>query len=783
MKNQITFSNVIGVLLENRKKTYTQYQMVQSIFSEYLDDTLKNADLYPEDHTQISKWCSGERAIPKDIVRIYDEENLWDEMTESFATKIIPNLLNEAQARTQLEAILTASIDVVGTGMVDEIRNLTDNAAFFTAMVRYAILNDHKQNVLYSPDLSEHLLSGRTPSCTKEFLGRKKELSEATAKLRDNPLLFITGIAGIGKSEFAKQFAKKNEKKYTNIIYLYYTGSLKKCIAELEFDSDTAEMTETELFESHYAIFKALHPDSLIILDNFNVQPKDDAFFREFIKNKFQLLITTRCKITAFDTLELKELDKEKELTELFFQHCPSAKSDAETVSEIIDVLNAHTLTVCLSALTLEASGMEITDLLHELKTSGICTDISEEVELYKDETFTNARMAEHLKKLLQLNMLTESRQDILRNLSLLPLSGISKVAFKQWLQLENLNDTNHLIRYGFIIEDTENKRIALHPMIQELTFAETFPTVSACQTLLNSLHAICLVHGLEVRRPEMIIQSLISVTEQIIVDEPRVYLNFLQDMFPYLEKYLVTDYLPKLAERISFMMEQYQFDTPCDKALILDYKAELFVLKKDFNNALKKRLKAVQIMEKLHTPEADITTASLLSNLYNNLSNTYLYLRKEKEAAEALRTAFQIRTEYAHLGLLESHDTLQQIMNLINMLLLGKEWEQARQIMSLYESLVLEYEGAECLDYGVCQTMYGILSIEEKKPADAERYLLHAEQIISPIMGNDNDYTKTVYRHLYSLYTRWNKPELAQKYKEKLLQKNTNNAPYRCIQ
>lgn len=187
--------------------------------------------------------------------------------------------------------------------------------------------------------------------------------------------------------------------------------------------------------------------------------------------------------------------------------------------------------------------------------------------------------------------------------------------------------------------------------------------------------------------------------------------------------------------------------------------------------------------MEKLHTPEADIATASLLSNLYNNHSNTYLYLRKEKEAAEALRMAFQIRTEYAHLGLIKSHDTLQQIMNLVNMLLLGKEWEQARQILSLYESLVLEYESAECLDYGVCQTMYGILALGEKNPADAERYLLQAEQIISPIMGIDNDYTKTVYHHLYSLYARWNKPELAQKYKEKPLQKNTNSTPYRCIQ
>ena len=44
---------------------------------------------------------------------------------------------------------------------------------------------------------------------------------------------------------------------------------MKKCIAEPEFASDTAEMTETELFESHYKILQTLYPDSLIIIDNF----------------------------------------------------------------------------------------------------------------------------------------------------------------------------------------------------------------------------------------------------------------------------------------------------------------------------------------------------------------------------------------------------------------------------------------------------------------------------------------------------------------------------------
>lgn len=612
MINRLTFANVIKILLENKKKTFTQYRMVYCIFSKCMNDTVTSADLIGDGMIQISRWCSGERPIPKNVLEKYEENDYWNDMEEDFRTKIIPNLINELQVRSQLESLLDESIDVIGADKIQEMKQISDNAAFFAAMVRYAVLNDHSQNVVYSPDLSETLLSGRVPSCTKDFLGRKKELSEVTAALKNNPLLFVTGIAGIGKSEFAKHFAKKNEKKYTNIIYLYYTGSLKKCIAELEFASDIAEMTEAELFEAHYKILQTLYPDSLIIIDNFNVLPKDDVFFREFVKNRFQILITTRCKPTAFNTLEIKELNKDKELCELFYRHCPSSKSEPELVAEIIDLLNAHTLTVSLAALTLEASGMDIEEFLYELKTTGIRTEISEEVELYKDETFSYGRM-----------------------------------------------------------------------------------------------------------------------------------------------------------------MEQHQLSTPCDKALLLDFKAELFVLRKEFANALKKRLKAIQIIENADTE--DVRTITLLSNLYNNLSNTYLYLKKMKEAAEALKKAFELLKKHEHLGLMESHDTMQQIGNLANMLIVGKEYPQARELLTLYESLISEYENEECLDYGFCQTMFGILCYREGKATEAERHLLSAETIISDVMGTDNDYMKTVYRNLHSLYIRWKKPALAQKYKGKYLESSKN--------
>ena len=55
---------------------------------------------------------------------------------------------------------------------------------------------------------------------------------------------FLYGIAGIGKSELAKAYAKTYRKEYTNILYLMYSGNLRQDIIDLDFADDLPEDTE-----------------------------------------------------------------------------------------------------------------------------------------------------------------------------------------------------------------------------------------------------------------------------------------------------------------------------------------------------------------------------------------------------------------------------------------------------------------------------------------------------------------------------------------------------------
>ena len=202
----------------------------------------------------------------------------------------------------------------------------------------------------------------------------------------------------------------------------------------MDFSSDRMEMTDAERFHTHYQHLKNLRKDSLLIIDNFNILPKEEPMLKELMRYGFSILITTRCKLTSFPTFELKELDTENELLPLFGNICPYENEETDTIHEIIDTVHAHTLTVCLSALSMSASGIAPSDLLSELKSCGTDIASGEEVELYKDGEFSDGLMIEHLKKLLRISKLTAEQQYILCNLSLMPSSGIWKNPFGKWL-------------------------------------------------------------------------------------------------------------------------------------------------------------------------------------------------------------------------------------------------------------------------------------------------------------------------------------------------------------
>lgn len=91
-------------------------------------------------------------------------------------------------------------------------------------------------------------------------------------------------------------------------------------------------------------------------------------------------------------------------------------------------------------------------------------------------------------------------------------------------------------------------------------------------------------------------------------------------------------------------------------------YRLFVLCIQKDYDVAVKKREKAIHLLENEDDTMNTMNQKryiNLLSNLYNNLSNVYLALKKADKATEALHKTFEIRISYIDTGIIETHDML----------------------------------------------------------------------------------------------------------------------------
>lgn len=99
-------------------------------------------------------------------------------------------------------------------------------------------------------------------------------------------------------------------------------------------------------------------------------------------------------------------------------------------------------------------------------------------------------------------------------------------------------------------------------------------------------------------------------------------------------------------------------------------------------------------------------------------------------------------------------------------MMIQSGEYQKATNLIEFCETIILDYSDIKSFDYGICQFLRGIMAYQQGSPIPAEKSLLEAEDILSAYTDDDGYYLKNTRHFLYSLYSRWRKPELAEKYK-----------------
>lgn len=359
------------------------------------------------------------------------------------------------------------------------------------------------------------------------YISRKDKLSEIRQHLENYHIAYLYGIGGIGKSETAREYAEEYRDSYTTIQLSVYSGDLKALIAGLKFSSDdkTGGYFEKDInirYETKLSLLsKAMinNERTLLIIDNYNVEPDSDEYKRnvevmkDLKKLHIHILFTTRTLPNDDKTkIDIEELSKE-ELRHMFFAINPKDKDKEERIAqvdELIETAYSYTLTVDLVAhqtAKIEGYGKKtLSDYIKILKESGINSGINVAVYNNKDDNEKSDIIFEHIRVLFNLTSLTEKEKYIMVNACLLPLSGMPVAEFESFIDLENYPNSesndgwgedstiSNLIKGGWIKRiNGEVSKITLHPIVSEVTVNELKPEITEdkCKNFCDSMQEL----------------------------------------------------------------------------------------------------------------------------------------------------------------------------------------------------------------------------------------------------------------------------------------------------
>ncbi len=345
---------------------------------------------------------------------------------------------------------------------------------------------------------SRQKLLGTTVMPKSFFVGREEEILQIHELLKTDHVLFLQGMGGIGKSEIAKGYASTYAKDYDKVLFANYRDSIVEMIIGEDivienFKRNTSYGQDAESNEAFFkrklqAIKDLSNEKTLLIVDNFDV--KHDEQLEQLVAGPYKLIFTTRYAHKEYPSFVVGPIQNFDTLRLLFKKNYGDDLSgkDLEIVDDIIRLVNGHTITIELIAKQMEASFLSPEEMLELLQTSGTNSGLEEEVEREGKEKSA----FDFIKDLFHLSSLSEEEQYIMKNMCLVPYSGIHVRRLKNYLELKNLNIINQLVSKSWLMLDKEINFIKMHPIISDVVKDALKPSQHNCQQYIMGLWNDC---------------------------------------------------------------------------------------------------------------------------------------------------------------------------------------------------------------------------------------------------------------------------------------------------
>jgi tetratricopeptide (TPR) repeat protein len=340
-------------------------------------------------------------------------------------------------------------------------------------------------------------LKSSLPAVQDFFVGREGEIQEIHRMLKENRILFLNGIGGIGKSELAKHYAAEHKDEYDTIIFAPYVSDVNMLLLDdnaiplYNFAPYPEEKPEEYCARKLKKLRELCDERTLFIVDNLDRE--DDPDLNKLLDLGCKLLITTRMDFSDYGygtQLYLDAMRSRDSILALFYKYYtkPLNAEENACVEQIIDLVAGHTMTVELLAKQMMAGRVTPEKMLTKLQEGGISESGKEKVRSGKDGTLSAQNTYAHIQALFDISELKEDEKYILANLSLIPHTGVSVELFHDWCELEDYECINRLVVEGWVKLDKEQDYISLHSVIRELVLTQLSTPKKTWRKIMKSV-------------------------------------------------------------------------------------------------------------------------------------------------------------------------------------------------------------------------------------------------------------------------------------------------------
>lgn len=240
----------------------------------------------------------------------------------------------------------------------------------------------------------------------------------------------------------------------------------------------------------------------------------------------------------------------------------------------------------------------------------------------------------------------------------------------------------------------------------------------------------------------KQLFQTIETIINLIDNDDMPFYLRFVEDVFPYMEKFHYVQGMELVLKHLAELLKNDEVGSISDRALLMDYRA---CCEKKPDKAIKLAKDAVAMLTEITSDNA-----LLAANLHANLGGMYRQSGKYELAKQYMEQGIQLLEQF---GLVPYHDSIPQIANYAVLLTEMGQPDMGLSALRKLSRVIREYNSDQAIDYASVREAMGNICLTIGEIQQATTHFQKAMAVYEVVFELEPDKIETKKQELLGTY------------------------------